>query len=415
MGTQAEIFGGSDEQTFGSNIKVHHKRAWVHVLTASTSGLEVSLPDATRISPGYPIIQIVNAGATNDFDIVDADGGAVTTLTITTDNVATFALIDNSTTAGEWKFGKWTLNSTGAPAATIFPWTLGGSDSGGGRTPFKFDFTANTWSASSNLSTLASTTAGGARIEGDGYITNGFAKDHEAFDADTAWSVKTDQQYNRDTCQGAEQATTEDRAYYIGTNTSGSGDLSDYYDKSGDSFTDVSDLPEQKHYNFVTSDLAGYLYTGCGSSSYASTQNANDTVYRYDVSGDSFASRTAAGVAALLFAYAIADSATKNVVKYGGRNKTSSSPTNFDDVERYNLSSDTWTTRSDFTGGTTHSGAATHIDENERSYIVCGTYSGGDGDSVFYHTDLSDTYTSQQDHSNSSNNGRFHVMLPLTT
>ena len=85
-------------------------------LKATTTGLDVTLPDATTLRPGGDPQYTVLAEGSNAFDIVDSDGGTVQTVSV--GSWYELLLADNSTAAGTWLVRSGTYaKGTGLTAA----------------------------------------------------------------------------------------------------------------------------------------------------------------------------------------------------------------------------------------------------------------------------------------------------------
>lgn len=84
-------------------------------LTATTTALNVSMPDATLVSVGYDVI-IFNPGL-NSFNVVDFDGGAIATIA----GGQTYYLLlnDNTTQAGTWQTVQFGVGTGSASAAAL--------------------------------------------------------------------------------------------------------------------------------------------------------------------------------------------------------------------------------------------------------------------------------------------------------
>ena len=104
-GAMHEHFGSSYvDASFGANFTLPLPTlpgcARMVVLTASTTGIEVATPDATTLQVGGRKHYTVFASGGDDFDVTDADGTALVTLS--DGDCVELYLRDNSTTAGTW-------------------------------------------------------------------------------------------------------------------------------------------------------------------------------------------------------------------------------------------------------------------------------------------------------------------------
>ena len=106
MWTAKQYYGDSKRQDISSNFNLPLPfiyRFWV--LEATTSGLNVDLPDARLLPLGWSICVLVNVGV-ETITIRDGADGTITTLA--TSEMAEFGLYGNSTAAGNWTFVKRT-------------------------------------------------------------------------------------------------------------------------------------------------------------------------------------------------------------------------------------------------------------------------------------------------------------------
>jgi len=411
MGTQKEYHGNSATITFSADISLHRERAWVYQLEASTIGLTVTLPDATKLDTGYPIIQIVTTSGSSVFAVEDASGGTVIAAT-SAGKVYTFALFDKSTAAGSWEYGEWTLNSTGAPPAVIFPWTLGGGTSTMLKTPYKYDFVADSWSTGANDSTANMADPGGARVGGNGIVCNNL-KDVEKLNPET-WTVRTDSTADHSQCPGAELSSAEDRGYFFGSNVGADGAETWYFDESVNAWTQVTSMPGVKHKGAVGRNGTKFTLAS-GTASFAAFQTAHTVVYQYDQVGDSYSTKTAITIARVQFAGVNDES--DNLICYCGTSRDSAAII-YDDVERYNVSGDSWTSLSVHPQGDMNDGGGTHVEANERNYLLTGALSGGgstDHKKYYQHIPVSDAYTEKASHGAADGYvGTMHSNLSLT-
>ena len=395
MGTQREFRGGSHSLTISADQQLNRKRAWVWVITASAPGLAIQLPDARTLEEGYPVIQVVIQGS-NAIAIEDFDGTVlIASFSPGADDVATFALFDNSTAAGSWEWGLWTFNSTGAAPAIIFPVTLGGQGVDMLDAAFRYDFTADSWSEGAGASTANFANAAGARIQGTGYVGNNLL-DHERYDPES-WSVRTDHSYNRSFTSGRELSLTEDRAYYFGAGVVADGSQVDYYDHSADTFTDVTDMSSNRWKGQVTrSGTLFYIMTGAVS--YLANHAAVVTVTEYDQIGDSHSALTDIGIARI-YSGGATDNDEDPIIYCGAAH--SNQITIYDDVEKYSISGDSWSVLANYPSGNSRFTYATHIEANGRNYVGAGLVEGGaaaDHRDLSHHIPLSDTYATLADH-----------------
>ncbi len=84
-------------------------------INTSVGGVDVILPDADLVSVGYDVI-IFNQGSLS-FNVVDADGGAI--VTITTGQTYYINLIDNADEAGTWQVTQFGVGTGTAVASAL--------------------------------------------------------------------------------------------------------------------------------------------------------------------------------------------------------------------------------------------------------------------------------------------------------
>jgi hypothetical protein len=411
MGTQLEHYGGSNQQTFGANITLSATRAKIHDLDATTTSLVVKLPDARLCLEGYMVIQIVAHAGSDDFEIQDFDGGELVPggLIASALDVFSFALFSNSTSAGDWEYGLWTLGSASAPTQVIFPWTLGGTI-GAGNEAWKFDFILNSWAQGSTNSTESYTDPGGCRISGVGHIGNG-ALDHESYDPET-WSRETDFTVTRNGAGAAELSTGNDRGFFFGGRHSTTGQDAEYWDKSGGAFSVIASNTVARMLFTAESDGTDFYLIGGGQTATA-TITARDTVFKYDTAGDSYSSLTPLGQITLF--HAGAEDHNGDLITYCGADKSSSSPTEYEDVVLYDISGDSHSSLTDHPNGPQFQLGACHITENDRNYTFGGTI-GTNPDASYEHVTQTDSYNVKTDHTGTSTvRGIMQSTLSLTT
>jgi hypothetical protein len=345
--------------------------------------------------------------ASSDFEITDAAGGTVVAVA-TAGDVYTFALFDVSTAAGVWQAGQWTLGSTGAPPATIFPTTLGGT--GFPQEAWRFDFIADTWAQGSGTSTAVFSNAAGARINGTGFASD-TAQNHEQYDPQT-WTAKQDQTSGRITIPGIELALGNDRAYYFGSNRTDTGnqDRVDFYDLGDDAFTAATDLPANRHKSNGARSGTDFFIVG-GATGVAINHNATVDCIEYDQVADSY--DTKASMTKERLDHGCTVDHVGDVVVYCGA-EDNNGP-NTATVEVYDVSGDSWSSMGDHPNGTSTKLGATHVGANNRNYVVGGE-GGTNADATYEHITLTDSYNSKLDHGATSSlaHGIHTTTLSLT-
>lgn len=94
------VQGGGSQVSSGTNITLTSASNRVESITLTTTGLTVSLPDATTLTTGGPTFILSGAAASNAGVFRDNAGNALTSLVAGTGYI--FNLVDNSTAAGVW-------------------------------------------------------------------------------------------------------------------------------------------------------------------------------------------------------------------------------------------------------------------------------------------------------------------------
>lgn len=406
---QSEAYGGAIKQSFAADIKISRHQAWSWGMTATAGSLAVQLPDARHLVAGYPVIQVVNEGATA-FAIEDSDGTTLVA-SVTVDQVYTFGLVENDTAAGLWSWGQWDQHAAAAPTPTSFPWTLGGTDGGMIREAWRFDFQGDSWSQLGGSTVEAINDSNSARADTTGIaILANIATVVKTFDPNV-WTDRTDASYSHVSGGGGREDDNNDRGYFYGANRSATGNVDEveYYDVSGDSWTAVTAMLNNRHKSKIGSDRDTLHFVIGGAITVASFHFSVVDNDQYDIVGDSHTSKTSMNTARQDFGLAMAPF-TGDVWCWCGVNRNGL--TAFDDVESYSISGDSWTTRSDYAGGNSSQMAATRVDKNLRIYVI-GATGGGDGDDVYKHNPQNDSYTAQTDHAGAAN-ARGHVAETLT-
>lgn len=132
---EATFWGGARFLSISSgttNINPRLARFWR--VTASVGGLGLQLPDARNLSPGGPVIVVMNELGSNKFNIKDNAGTNIVTAA-TAGNVFSLWLVSNVTAAGTWKYiervaGAGTLSTSmrvgfvvgGNPSTATYAW-----------------------------------------------------------------------------------------------------------------------------------------------------------------------------------------------------------------------------------------------------------------------------------------------------
>lgn len=73
-------YGGSNKYSISSNVSITHGQGRVHVITPTTSGLSVTLPDMTNRPGGGPHFYIINGSGSNTLAVKKHGGTSVNTL-----------------------------------------------------------------------------------------------------------------------------------------------------------------------------------------------------------------------------------------------------------------------------------------------------------------------------------------------
>ena len=402
MGTQAEFHGGSIRLNISADLKLVRNVGghWAWHVTATSGGLAVQLPDARTLIPGYPVIQVVNEGATA-FAIEDFDGSTVIA-SVALDDVYTFALFDSSTAAGDWEESLFTQGAAPGPPATVFPWTLGGVDAGMNQNAWRYDFIDDTWSEPGGTSTDTHNFSGAFEVGGVGFLMNTGAVNLERWDPN-AWSLLTGRDVSGLNANGASHLT-DDKGYMFGSSTNVVAVSADQYDVSDDSWTALTDMGEdlQRHAMNRGADADDKILYYGGTNSHAAFFNAVTTMDEYDISGDSHASLTSSLLDRLEVASTV--DGDQDFWVYGG-SESGTGPQR-DGVEQYDVSGDSWTTETLSPQGTHAGGGASRIAVNGLNYTVGGVGGTSNDDATFSHNPANDTYIAQTDHGAVTGNAR---------
>lgn len=392
MTTQAEFYGGSIRLTISSDQQLSRMRAWHWGITASVTSLAVRLPDATKLIKGYPVIQVMNEGA-NTFDIEDFDGTVLVTAAAQ-DEVYTFALFDNSTTAGDWESGEWGELGGSPPAVVVFPWTLGGNAGGMLSNAWRYDFVVDSWSEPGGTSTDFIIFSAGFEVAGVGFAAG--ASSLESFDP-SAWAVETARATNSRDAAGAKHAT-DDKGYVFGDNAVTDGADADSYDVSDDSWTSLTDMSATRHKHSMQKGLDDTVMYHGGATSYLALHQGTTHQRSYDIAADSHSNKTSSALQRLYSGSTI--DRDNDYWVYAGE-EDSNGP-DHDDVEQYDYSSDSWTTETLVPQGANSEGGATHVEINGMSYTIGGGGTTSNGDALYEHNPQSDSYVAGTDHAASS-------------
>jgi hypothetical protein len=110
-----DVAGGATETSTGSTVTITSASTRVQAITPSAN-LQVTLPDATTLDEGTPVFVIHHTGSANTITVRDNGGGLIASLT--TGEILTCALEDNSAPAGTWARFKGTNPSGSSLQAT---------------------------------------------------------------------------------------------------------------------------------------------------------------------------------------------------------------------------------------------------------------------------------------------------------
>jgi hypothetical protein len=405
--TQAQFWRGGVKTTLGANKTLFraHPRFWS--ITASTSGIEITLPDADTLLPGYPVFVIANDGSVNDFDVLDGDGNLV--VTVETGKVSFLALIENTSTAGLWYSNTSPLNSVSGGGITAYPMTIGGQDTL--NDVYQFAYDTDTWSLTSNNGSNNGVVAGAtAIIEQDAHISGNSGGASDCFEryTPTAFTALTDDPQRRDNGgDGEELSVSDDIAYFVSGDRSFTGrNTIGYYDKSLDSHTSRTNIPTTHHSGCFLLDKAGgtdFIWAG-GSLQSVTTQAATTTVRQFDSVGNSWAVLTSMGTAKMNMSKG--RDPNDDMVLYCGASN-SADATYYDSVHVYDISADSFSALNVYAGGTASRMGGVEVTQNGFNYL-CGGTAGGSNTPIdcYEHNVAADTYSSKATHSAGSSNLR---------
>lgn len=112
-GSPINVSGGASVTSISSDLTLTSSSNRVQSISATTSGLNINLPDATTLSTGGPVFVFSNTGL-NSFGVVRNGGGTI--LTISPGVCIMMFLTSNSTAGGTWTTEDQTIDwSAGIP------------------------------------------------------------------------------------------------------------------------------------------------------------------------------------------------------------------------------------------------------------------------------------------------------------
>lgn len=404
--TQAQYFRGGIKITLGADKTLHrvHPRYWM--ITASTSGVDITLPDATTLLLGYPVFVIACEG-TNAINIRDAGGTLLHALAV--DTVCFLALLEQNDADGLWFCHVSPLNSIGGGGITAYPMTMNGLDTL--NDVYEYQYDADTWSLTSNNGSNNTCVAPAtALIEEDAHLSgnNGGATDSFERYTPVAFTALTDDPQRRDGGGMADSlGTATDIAYYFGGDKSFTGrNTSAYYDKSADTHTAQTNIPSTHHSGVLLRDIVGgtdFILLG-GSLQSSVTPTSTTTTRQYDSVGNSWATLTVLGTAKMNMSKARDNN--DDIVMYCGASNAADA-TIYDTVRLYDISGDSYTSLAAYSGGTASRMGGCEVPQNNFTYLCGGVSTGTNTPADNYeHNVGADTYSVKTDHTTGGTNLR---------
>jgi len=98
------FYGGALTTSGGADFSVAQTQGRVQVVDPTSSGVEVTLPALSGVSPGGPIFYFININATNTFAVNQhADDGGALEVTVATESGCTFLCSKNSAGTKSWR------------------------------------------------------------------------------------------------------------------------------------------------------------------------------------------------------------------------------------------------------------------------------------------------------------------------
>lgn len=383
MATFEEWAGRALEFSIGADASLG-SRVRLNRITATTTGLEMSLPDARKYHTGGPILVVWNVGA-NSFDVVGADGGAVRT--VAQNELLVCYLIDNTSAAGDWRTILEATDGVPLPPVNDFFYTIGAGDAAEFKLPIKYDHLLNSWAAGTagtyNHIDVPAVEFSNARA----YIPDGNSPyTVEQYDPDV-WTVEGNATRNHTEGSASRDGTLGE--FYGGGQTAANMQKHERYTEATDSWASGTALTDRQRDGAAQRIETGTIMVMGGTTSHLATWTANQTNYAHDTSGDTFTSKTSLpSVARAAFGRFLLGG---DVFIAGGTTSNTATVVH-DRLDSYELSGDAWTSRQAFPDGGRYQGPAGAARTTGTAYGVGGS---GAVDANSYQVD---TWTAIADH-----------------
>lgn len=372
--TIEKFYGWAKEQTISSDTHLYLILGRAQVITASSTGLKVRLPDATRLKPGGPYMYILNNG-TNSFEIVDKGGNSFSpALNLAADEVATMLLVEGGTQNGTWAYA---INDSGGitPPDQVTRVYVYGGDGNAVQTARiqEFDTVGNNWvqMTSSTLDHKASTGfAIGNRGYAHGSSLNPGHYRLEEYYGDT-WTEKTagDIRVDGTTINGKGYLAQEAGFRYVRE-----------YDRVSDAWTDKNDATPATIEVF--GGITGYAYGSYGFSTSVAT-------YSYEPIADSWVDKSSAAPSPDRTQLSGDATSSKFYACLGYK------VTYLADCEEYDPTGNSWTSKQDYSVGGRTQGNLTAA--NDKIYGCMGTSGAGYEDDMLEMDPSVNTWVTKDD------------------
>lgn len=398
MISRAAQFGGSYTVTISASTTLMAEglgRLWI--VTPSTSGRNLRLPNARLCGKGGAIFCVVNNGA-DAFNLVD--NGSNLLRVIAVGEAVSIFCEDNLTTVGVWAFHVGTANFIPDPPSPLLCYLFGGDSNSSTANSHKtreYDQQLEVWTDKTAVPvTWVYTSASVAVVGAKAYCAGGDqigVQDnfHAEYDPDT-WTTKTDVPTSpgigfNNAC-GLQMGSSA--FHFNGANGSGNAGNTQEYAPGANTWTARADRPSTREADGVGGGIASSVAYLCGGLG-ASSTNAVDSY-----ASDTFTARTNRP-APLAFYIGVTAGTDGLMYVYGGGNNSSLPSQIFGNVTRYDPVGNAWTTLLNFPRGNRKQLSATSIQVNNH---VFGGYQGSGQPTIKENTEhliAADTYTNKPD------------------